>query len=110
MNEEVPGMAGTIIGWLLAALASTWGWVMSVSVMGRVEKSERRLEILERHDTCAKVATEVRRDNDDLHEAVLTTQERFDNFTAEIRSSLDATRRELKDDLRMIADLIRNRK
>lgn len=107
MSENFGDTSGTIIGWLLAALASAWGWIMGVGIMGRVEKSERRIESLERHEECHRLADEARADKDGLQVTIATTQERLDVFATEIRTSIDATRRELKADLHMIADLIR---
>lgn len=110
METETSPHAASVIGWLAAALASAWAWIIRVGVIGRIDKVEQQLEEKVDESACAA------RQRTDAGEHVRidaghnALNNKIDALSAELRKEINETRREIKTDLGTIIDLVRAQK
>lgn len=113
MQDDSPQFQATLFGWLGALLIGAWGWIAKNVLMRRLDDTEIRLDELDRIKAskadCQRQADLNEATHSALHRELAESRDRTDRAVAEVRGAIDTTRRELKDDLRTITELLRQR-
>jgi hypothetical protein len=113
VDEQSPHFQATVFGWLGALLIGAWGWIAKNVLMRRLDDVDVRVDELERTKAnradCQRQADLNEAVHGSLHRELAEGRDRTDRAVAELRGAIDTTRRELKDDLRTITDLLRQR-
>ena len=101
--------AQTLIGWLVAALAAAWGWIVKRMIVGRMDDIERDLARKAEAEDCRALAARDVEEHKTIAGNHNLLAQKLDSLAVEMRRCNDETRREIKGDLAVIVDLIKER-
>lgn len=113
MQDDSSQFQATVFGWLGALLIGAWGWIAKNVLMRKLDDACVQIDELERTKAnraeCQRQADLNEAVHSSLHRELAEGRDRTDRAVAEVRAAIDTTRRELKDDLRTITELLRQR-